>query len=288
MRILGVILFVVGVIGQLAPALTSQGDAFYLPSAVVLWIGAALVIAAERNAAPTDQPPLEPETPTRTLFRRICLVGAPAVLVAIEIFHPADFTDEVYSFLSQPQAGYFGPEWWLTLHMIQTPMVGLVSAGLWLLVAGQNGLWPWVTRVAAVVFVVYYTVLDAIGGVFIGWLLSSPLNAATAATRAGVEATVTRLWTDPLIGGVGSVVSQTGSWAILVAAVAAALALARYRAPLWPLVVLAAAGTLVQISHARPYGPVGFGLLLVAAIGLDRWRVARSAVAPVAAPLPTS
>ena len=29
---------------------------------------------------------------------------------------------------------YFGPGWWFTLHMIQTPMIGLVAIGLWLMV----------------------------------------------------------------------------------------------------------------------------------------------------------
>ena len=39
----------------------------------------------------------------------------------------------------QPQfwaLAYFGPHWWLVLHMIQTPMVGLVAVGLWLMVEG--------------------------------------------------------------------------------------------------------------------------------------------------------
>src|ERR1051325_4889540 len=39
--------------------------------------------------------------------------------------------------------GYFGPQWWFTLHMIQTPMMSLVAVGLWLLadkVASSEGL----------------------------------------------------------------------------------------------------------------------------------------------------
>ena len=69
----------------------------------------------------------------------LCLLVAPAVLIAIELFHPAGFTIHpgMYEFLSKPEPdqpqfqalNYFGPNWWFTLHMIQTPMVGLVAVG---------------------------------------------------------------------------------------------------------------------------------------------------------------
>jgi hypothetical protein len=73
----------------------------------------------------------------------VCLVAAPAVLIGLELFHPAHFTDHpgMFAFLSQPQQydphyvalGYGGPGWWFTLHFIQTPVVALVAVGLWLL-----------------------------------------------------------------------------------------------------------------------------------------------------------
>ena len=66
----------------------------------------------------------------------VCLLLAPAVLIGLELFHPANFTNHpgMYQYLSQPEPhsanhhealDYFGPRWWLVLHMIQTPMVGL-------------------------------------------------------------------------------------------------------------------------------------------------------------------
>ena len=64
----------------------------------------------------------------------LCLLVAPT-----ELFHPAGFTHHpgMFQYLSQPQPydpqfkalGYFGPQWWFTLHMIQTPMMGLVAVG---------------------------------------------------------------------------------------------------------------------------------------------------------------
>ncbi len=59
------------------------------------------------------------------------------MLIAIELFHPAGFTAHpgMYQFLAQPERdqpqfqalAYYGPGWWFTLHMIQTPTVGLVA-----------------------------------------------------------------------------------------------------------------------------------------------------------------
>ena len=114
----------------------------------------------------------------------ICLLAAPAVLIAIELFHPADFTAHpgMYQFLSHPEHGqpqfqaldYPGPGWWFTLHMIQTPAVGLVAVGLWLLVDAAGGdrgaaaVCAWLARAATFVFLIYYTVLDAIGGIGLG------------------------------------------------------------------------------------------------------------------------
>src|SRR5262249_6073379 len=130
-----------------------------------------------------------PEKDSRTSVVRqglwwICLFVAPAVLVSIELFHPSGFTRDpgMFAFLSQPQPerqfhalDYFGPHWWLTLHMIQTPLVGLVAVGLWLMVEPVGAADPpaaracaWAGRAAIFVMAVYFTVLDGIGGIGLG------------------------------------------------------------------------------------------------------------------------
>jgi hypothetical protein len=62
--------------------------------------------------------------------------------------------------------------------MIQTPMVGLVSVALWQLISGVSAadgvfaaLLAWLSRTATLVFLVYYTALDSIGGTGLGRLL---------------------------------------------------------------------------------------------------------------------
>jgi hypothetical protein len=85
----------------------------------------------------------------------------------------------------------------------------------------------------------------------------------------GVVLLLNAMWTDPWVGGVGSFVSQTGSWAVFVAALAAAVGLfLTRRAPWPPLVLLVGFGWELQTSHASPHGPIAFALLLAAGVWL--------------------
>jgi len=225
----------------------------------------------------------------------LCLVVAPAVLVGIELFHPADFTmtaahphnPGMYEYLSIPEPydptfealAYPGPDWWFWLHMIQTPMLALVAVGLWLL-AGRIGdadgmpamALAWLSRVATFVFVIYYTALDSIGGFGLGRtiLITKSLSASGALDPEqlkGVVSVLNATWVDPWVGGVGSFISLTGSWAVFAAALLVALALLVARKAPWPpLVLLAGFGWELQVSHTMPHGPIACSLLIVAAL----------------------
>lgn len=219
----------------------------------------------------------------------LCLFVAPLVLVGIELFHPAGFTREpgMWAYLSEAQPheaahqalAYAGPEWWFTLHMIQTPMVALVAIGLWRMagaVGAGDGIaaaaLAWLGRIAVFFMLIYFTVLDGIGGIGLGrQILQAQEMAAGGALSAnqvdGVHRFLDAMWVDPWTGGVGSVVSLTASWAAFAATLLIALALlAARRAPLVPLVILVVAGWEIQLSHAALHGPIGFALLAVAAL----------------------
>lgn len=229
-----------------------------------------------------------PDRTVKQVLWWICLLFAPAVLVAIELFHPSGFTAHpgMYEFLShaehhEPQfwaLDYFGPQWWLVLHMIQTPLVGLVAVGLWLMVDGIDGgdggpavACAWLARAAIFVFAIYFTVLDAIGGIGLGRTILTVQGLVANGKLSpqqfdGVVLLLNTTWTDPLIGGVGSFVSETASWAAFAAAalIAAALLLAG-RAGWVNMAVLVAFGWELQTAHASPHGPIAFALLIVAA-----------------------
>jgi hypothetical protein len=243
----------------------------------------------------------------------LCLVAAPVVLVTIELFHPANFTKThshptapgMYEYLHKPELydptfkalAYPGPDWWFTLHMIQTPMVALVAVGLWLLagrIEDSDGplalLFAWLARVATFVFVIYYTALDSIGGFGLGrTILNTEALRASGALNAdqvtGVELVLNTTWVDPWVGGVGSFISLTGSWAVFIASALLALALLlAKRAPWPPLILLVAFGWELQTSHTMPYGPIAFSLLIVASLWMawSEHRAHRSLPAPSA------
>lgn len=225
----------------------------------------------------------------RRLLWWLCLVAAPLVLITLELFHPAGFTHHpgMFQYLSKyepydPQfkaLGYSGPNWWFTLHMIQTPLIGLVAVGLWLLVGRINRAEgamafaaAWLSRVATFVFLIYYTALDSIGGSGLGRTI---LNTETLAINGrltpdqvdGIALVLNTTWTDPWVGGVGSFISETGSWAVFAAALFASLALFVARKVPWPpLVLLVAFGWELQTSHASPHGPIAFSLLIASAV----------------------
>jgi hypothetical protein len=239
----------------------------------------------------------------------ICLVAAPAVLVGIEMFHPANFTKThthpdapgMFDYLSKPEPynptfaalAYPGPDWWFTLHMIQTPMV---AVGLWLLAAriedadGPLALaLAWLSRVATFVFVIYYTALDSIGGFGLGRtiIITKTMNASGALNAdqlKGVAQVLDATWVDRWVGGVGSFISLTGSWAVFAAALLVALALlVGKKAPWPPLVLLVAFGWELQVSHTMPHGPIACSLLIVAALWMW-WAERRGATPAVHAP----
>lgn len=238
-----------------------------------------------------------------------CLVLAPLILCGIELFHPAGFTRApgMYQFLCRPMPpdGHFealaypGPDWWFTLHMIQTPLVGLVSVGLWLIagkVRDEDGMLAvalaWLGRTATLVFFIYYTALDSVGGTGLGRLILNTQRLVdtgklTAEQLEGIILLLNTNWVDPWVGGVGSFTSLTGSWAVFVAALLTAFALlATRRVPWPPLVILVGFGWELQVSHAMPHGPAAFGLLIVAAIWI--WWSGTQASVPASGALPAA
>ena len=219
----------------------------------------------------------------------LSLVVAPLILAGIELFHPAHFTVNpgMSNFLSHPQphdpqfnaVAYFGPHWWFIMHMIQTPLVVVIAFGMLLLTdtfdapnpAARGMPVAWVSRLATVIFAIYFTVLDGIGGIGLGrqLIVLNELKDAGKLFPADVEKVkffLDRMWVDPWSGGVGSFVSLTGSWAVFVAALSAAIYLLLNKRVSWPvLLLLVGFGWELQVGHASFHGPTAFLLLAAAA-----------------------
>jgi hypothetical protein len=202
---------------------------------------------------------------------------APAVLAIMEIFHPHGFSSHVYEYLSTSHHLYFGPKWWIALHLVQTPLVAAVGFGLLLATRGIPGALAWIARIVTALFIVYYAVLDTIAGVAVGVLI----NHTTGWTGARGDAAhdlVQYLFGNTAVGGTGSALSEGGSWLAFCAFALVALTLARAAAPILAALLLAAGGVLIQIAHVNPYGPLGFACVLAGGVLLIGWRARLPAV----------
>jgi hypothetical protein len=115
-------------------------------------------------------------------------------------------------------------------------------------------------------------VLDSIGGIALGRQLIVIDQLFAAGEISGYDAHVIQrfldvMWVDSWIGGVGSVVSLTGSWAVFTAAASLAIYLMmNKRINLLGLALFLGFGWELQLAHASYHGPIAFSLLAIAAV----------------------
>ncbi len=198
------------------------------------------------------------------------ILGAPLALGLVEVFH-----FESLPFDSEGELGPFtryrtiAPvvEQWLIVHLLQVPLIALVGLAVFLMVRGHADIPGAVARVCMVVFVVAYTVLDAIAGIGVGVLVANARDLSPA-QLAPVEQAIEGLWNSPLAGNV-SVFSITGSGAWVVGVIAAAVSLRRSGAPRGPVALMVIAAFIFGLSHANPTGPIGMACLLAAFVWLE-------------------
>ena len=192
----------------------------------------------------------------RLALRRIILLGTPLVLTVLLFFHPSLYDDV---------AGELMPiaSWWIALHTIGFFLFALMGVALWMLTTGLRGVAATLSRVAAVVFAVFYDAGDAIAGISTG-ILARSAEAGALGERAAVGAIQT-LWADPF----KNLLFDIGRDAFIVGLVTAAVALWRAGAPRLPVVLLALPAYLVTFDHAFPFGSLTFGTFFVIAAWLE-------------------
>jgi len=189
-------------------------------------------------------------------LRRIVLLGTPLILTVLMSFHPSPYDDVAGELM--PIAG-----WWIALHTIGFVLFALMGVAVWLLTADLRDVFAAVSRVAAVVFAVFYDAGDAIAGISTG-ILARSAEAGALGERAAVVAIET-LWADPF----KTLLFDIGRDAWIVALVTAAVTLFRAGAPRLPLVLLAVPAYLVTFDHAFPFGSLTFGTFFVIASWLE-------------------
>ena len=189
-------------------------------------------------------------------IRRLILLGPSLALAVLMLFHSSPY-DHVAGELV-PIAG-----WWTFLHTAQFFLFAFVGASVWMLVDGVRGIAAMVARAAAVVFVLFYDIGDAVAGIATGILAGKAASGALP-EDAAVTA-IGAIFDDPtkdLFFGVG-----ISAW--IVALVASAVALWRAGVPRLPSVLLALPAYFLTFDHAFPFGSLTFATFFVVGLWLE-------------------
>ena len=196
------------------------------------------------------------------ILRRVVLLGTPLVVAVDVVFlHPVlngDVRTELF-----PVAGL-----WLTLHVVQLVLFGLMGVAAYLLLDGLSGIFAVIGRLAIAVFVVFYNAGDAVAGISTGILARGAVD-LPAGEQVAVAQAIAKLFADPT----KQLIFTIGTYAWSVGLLAAAVALYRAGAPRLPLVPLAlAAVPYIDFSgfdHSPPFDPLALALFFLAALWLE-------------------
>jgi hypothetical protein len=198
-------------------------------------------------------------------LRRVLLVAPPLALAVVLWWHPAggDDVNEVYEGIRHDVGA------WMLVHtvfLIFTPLIGLAA---YLLVSGLEGRAATVSRVALLLFLVFYTAYEVTVGVGTG-ILADYANGLPADEQAVVADAIQDYNRSGLVGDPASFSLIVGFFGWVVAMFAAAIAFRRAGAG-WLVTVLVGFAALFGI-HPPPIGPVGLACFAAAAVLIERWR----------------
>jgi hypothetical protein len=198
------------------------------------------------------------------LLRQLVILLSPLTLGVLEIWHPVGVQGKSAFDSILPKV-----DWWLTLHLLQLPLFGLLTLAVILMVRNLNGWAATTSRIGMGFFVVFYIALDSITGIASGILIRSARDLSPS-MQAFVSVQVNLLFFNPITGGnTFSIVSVLGALGWTVGTIAAAIALAKAGAKRLPVVLLILAAILFGLSHAPPTGPLGLILFFLAVIQID-------------------
>lgn len=178
----------------------------------------------------------------------------PVALAGIGLSHPTLLTAD-----SAP--------WWTTMHFILMPLFPLLGVAIWVLSRDDKTAIGWGGRVAALIFVPFYTALDAISGI-----------AAGTVTRAGADPTsqiVTSLF------AAGRPLGYIGSYAFFVAVILVLASAWRSGTRGWLFFV--AAGVALISAYLFTTSHIYFPKGVIAMIGIAASFAALEAIRPTAA-----
>jgi hypothetical protein len=182
----------------------------------------------------------------------------PAAWAILLLFHPGGTGTDIYQDLHDKVTV------WMVVHVGMLVFIPLMAVAVYVLLRGVEGTAARVSRIALVLFVIFYGAFETLQGIGVGVLVDA-LNGLPEVEEATREDLVQDFAESILFGNVG-VFSIIGGLALLTAMIAAGVALrSRAGAPLSVPILLGLSGVLIG-AHPPPYGPIGLGLFIIAVL----------------------
>ena len=200
------------------------------------------------------------------------VIGIPIAWAALLLFHPGGDGTQIYADLDGDGTRM------LVVHIGTMVFIPLIALAIFLLLRGIESTAARISRVALIVFAVFYLAWEVLQGIANG-ILVDQVSALPQAGRGLGADLIQQFAESPLVRDLG-VLGSIGSIALVAATVAAGIALRDAGAPRWTPWLLGLSGVIIT-AHPPPYGPTGLLLFVLAAILLMR---ARREAAPTREP----
>jgi hypothetical protein len=190
------------------------------------------------------------------------LVGIPLAWAILLLFHPSGEGDTIYQDIQDKVTT------WMVVHVGMMIFIPLMAVLVFVLLRGLESTAAQVSRVAAVVYAVFYGTYETLQGIGNGALVEQVNDLPPSQRTTGSE--LVQDYAENIFVRDFGVLSSSGGLAFFVTMLAAAAALRREAAaPTAVLVLLGFAGILVT-AHPPPFGPTGLALFIAAVLLFQR------------------
>lgn len=197
----------------------------------------------------------------RSTWHRLLVIGAPVGWIGAVLLHPSASPESVYADLSR------SADRWLFVHFAQLALTLALGAALWIAVSGRKGLAATITRVAAPVYLVFFSAFDSVAGIASGLALRHA-RSLSGGELDGASSTVDYLLMNHMAGD-ASPLSAISTIALTSAVVGLAMTLRSAGAS--RLVWMGTfGGVLLNFHGAGPIPAVGLVAFTAALLVADR------------------
>jgi hypothetical protein len=170
----------------------------------------------------------------------------------------------------------------LVVHIGMLLFIPLMAVVVLVLLRGVDGTAAWISRIALVPFVIFYSAWEVLQGIAVGILVDEVNGLPETEQPTGAD--LVQDFAESTFAREFGVFASIGTVGLVTASIAAGIALRRNAdAPLFVMVLLGLSGFLIA-AHPPPFGPVGLVLFAAAVLLFVRSQSGARATDPLGRP----